>query len=65
MERGENGVTCLNLYHRQFWEAATDRYFKQPSIREACYNDLADFFSGRLPTHSFDVIRSHLHSVTH
>jgi WD40 repeat protein len=48
VERGENGVVVLNLYHRQFWELVSDRYFSDPEMQAKYFSALADYFSGRL-----------------
>eukprot|EP00960_Hanusia_phi_P072768 767874-Hanusia_phi.AAC.1 len=48
VERGENGVPVLNLYHRQFWELAGSRYFSSPDVQQRQFSLLADYFSGEL-----------------
>ena len=48
VERGENGVVVLNLYHRQFWEAVSSRYYADQETRLRLQRALSDYFSGRL-----------------
>ena len=44
VERGADGMTVMYWYHRQFIQAASDRYCQNPTpLHEA----LADFFSGK------------------
>jgi WD40 repeat protein len=47
VERGDNGVMVLNLYHRQFWEVARARYFKREVQSQFCIA-IASYFSGSL-----------------
>ncbi|WAR22531.1 NWD1-like protein [Mya arenaria] len=45
-ERGADGSRVLCWYHRQFIEAATDRYCSDPEQTKVMHANLADFFNG-------------------
>eukprot|EP00026_Physarum_polycephalum_P000396 Phypoly_transcript_00397.p1 GENE.Phypoly_transcript_00397~~Phypoly_transcript_00397.p1 ORF type:complete len:1410 (+),score=214.43 Phypoly_transcript_00397:632-4231(+) len=53
IERGSSGAIVYRWYHRQFWEAAENRYLKNEkgehgvSKREARHIDLANYFDGK------------------
>lgn len=44
VERGADGMTVMYWYHRQFIQAAMDRYCENAKI---LHEALADFFSGK------------------
>lgn len=44
VERGADGVTVIYWYHRQFIEAARERYCQEES--STLHSGLADFFLG-------------------
>ncbi|KAK3103292.1 hypothetical protein FSP39_018264 [Pinctada imbricata] len=46
VERGSDGVIVFNWYHRQFVEAAQERYCSDPNTVSKLHNVLAEFFSG-------------------
>ncbi|XP_046337848.2 NACHT domain- and WD repeat-containing protein 1-like isoform X2 [Haliotis rufescens] len=46
MDRGADGVRVFFWYHRQFIEAATDRYCSDPQLNQVLHGALADFFAG-------------------
>jgi NACHT domain- and WD repeat-containing protein len=46
-EREADGVTVISWYHRQFVEAARERYFRNINFVEETHSILADYFSGR------------------
>ncbi|KAK6174034.1 hypothetical protein SNE40_017384 [Patella caerulea] len=46
VDRGADGVRVFYWYHRQFIEAATDRYCSDINIKEKMCGVIADFFSG-------------------
>ncbi|XP_061179023.1 NACHT and WD repeat domain-containing protein 2-like [Saccostrea echinata] len=46
VERGVDGLLVMYWYHRQFSEAAYDRYCGDTDIRQNIHAGLADFFSG-------------------
>ncbi|KAL4224823.1 hypothetical protein ACF0H5_015519 [Mactra antiquata] len=52
-ERGTDGVSAYNWYHRQFWETAEKRYMSttkdgkpNPFVKDA-YEAIADYFGGK------------------
>ncbi|KAG1650116.1 NACHT and WD repeat domain-containing protein 2 [Nymphon striatum] len=45
-ERDADGISVLNWYHRQFREAAEERYFKNPTIINYFHSCLAEYFMG-------------------
>ncbi|CAG0888380.1 unnamed protein product [Darwinula stevensoni] len=45
-EREADGVSVLNWYHRQFKEAAKERYFKNQSMALYFHSSIADYFLG-------------------
>eukprot|EP00050_Salpingoeca_kvevrii_P017171 m.62581 g.62581 ORF g.62581 m.62581 type:complete len:1460 (-) comp7407_c0_seq2:100-4479(-) len=47
IERGAQGAQVLQWHHRQFIEAAYDRYLGDKSERMAIHSTLADVFSGK------------------
>ncbi|XP_061186244.1 NACHT and WD repeat domain-containing protein 2-like [Saccostrea echinata] len=47
VSRGDSGIQILSWYHRQFWEAAENRYTKDESTRLQLHTGLADYFLGR------------------
>ncbi|XP_062599748.1 NACHT domain- and WD repeat-containing protein 1-like, partial [Saccostrea cucullata] len=47
VNRGDSGIQILSWYHRQFWEAAEDRYTKDESTQHQLHTGLADYFLGR------------------
>ncbi|XP_071093648.1 NACHT domain- and WD repeat-containing protein 1-like [Haliotis cracherodii] len=46
VDRGADGVRVFFWYHRQFIEAATDRYCTDPQLNQVLHGALADFFAG-------------------
>ncbi|XP_069135784.1 NACHT domain- and WD repeat-containing protein 1-like isoform X3 [Argopecten irradians] len=46
VERGSDGISVLNWYHRQFKEAAGDRYCGE-EVAHLIHSGLADFFNGK------------------
>ncbi|XP_062607183.1 uncharacterized protein LOC134268973 [Saccostrea cucullata] len=46
VERGVDGILVMYWYHRQFSEAAYDRYCADTDARQNLHAGLADFFSG-------------------
>ena len=46
VERGADGVRVLNWYHRQFIEAARERYCQNEEKLAYLHSGLAEFFSG-------------------
>ncbi|KAH3692060.1 hypothetical protein DPMN_194937 [Dreissena polymorpha] len=46
VERGADGVRVLNWYHRQFTEAAHERYCADDAHNKRLHGNLADFFAG-------------------
>ncbi|XP_071093650.1 NACHT and WD repeat domain-containing protein 2-like [Haliotis cracherodii] len=46
VDRGADGVRVFFWYHRQFIEAATDRYCSDPQLNQVLHGALADFFAG-------------------
>ncbi len=47
VERGSGGARVFAWHHRQFIEAAEDRYLRDPETRKARHNALADLFLGK------------------
>ena len=47
VERQTGGRKVLNWFHRQFIEAARQRYLRSPEDKKACHEGLASFFSGK------------------
>ncbi|GAB6024674.1 hypothetical protein CHUAL_009808 [Chamberlinius hualienensis] len=45
-EREADGVSVMNWYHRQFKEAATERYFKNLNMAIYFHSMIADYYSG-------------------
>ncbi|UYV69119.1 NWD2 [Cordylochernes scorpioides] len=45
-ERDADGVSVLNWYHRQFREAAIERYFKEEDYVRYFHSSIADYFLG-------------------
>lgn len=43
MERQSGGKTVIGWYHRQFMEAARERYFP-PDVRKNLHTDMAEYF---------------------
>jgi len=43
VERQSGGKTVIGWYHRQFKEAAEQRYYPE-NIRKSLHSDLADYF---------------------
>jgi len=48
VERGADGARVLNWYHRQFTEAAHERYCADDAQNKRLHGNLADFFCGNL-----------------
>ncbi|KAH3895830.1 hypothetical protein DPMN_019997 [Dreissena polymorpha] len=46
IERGADGARVLNWYHRQFTEAAHERYCADDAQNKRLHGNLADFFAG-------------------
>ncbi|XP_077984718.1 NACHT domain- and WD repeat-containing protein 1-like [Glandiceps talaboti] len=46
VDRGADGVRVMNWYHRQFIEAARDRYIKDDKIAKKLHSVLAEYFLG-------------------
>lgn len=46
VDRGADNARVMYWYHRQFIEAAEDRYCNEPAINERLHGALADFFAG-------------------
>ncbi|XP_067662722.1 NACHT and WD repeat domain-containing protein 2-like [Haliotis asinina] len=46
VDRGADGVRVFFWYHRQFIEAAADRYCSDPQFNEQMHRTLADYFAG-------------------
>ncbi|KAH3895797.1 hypothetical protein DPMN_019963 [Dreissena polymorpha] len=46
VERGADGARVLNWYHRQFTEAAHERYCADDAQNKRLHGNLADFFAG-------------------
>ncbi|XP_052281860.1 NACHT domain- and WD repeat-containing protein 1-like [Dreissena polymorpha] len=46
VERGADGARVLNWYHRQFTEAAHERYCADDAQNKGLHGNLADFFAG-------------------
>ncbi|XP_053395163.1 uncharacterized protein LOC123524131 isoform X2 [Mercenaria mercenaria] len=47
VDRGADGVRVMHWYHRQFIEAAQNRYCNDVTLNEKLHASLADFFSGK------------------
>jgi hypothetical protein len=47
VERGADDATVIYWYHRQFIEAAQERYCTDPTSLTKLHSSLADFFSGK------------------
>lgn len=47
VNRGDSGVQIMGWYHRQFWEAAQDRYTKDKDTCQRLHAGIADYFMGR------------------
>eukprot|EP00163_Fabomonas_tropica_P031909 TRINITY_DN777_c0_g1_i1.p1 TRINITY_DN777_c0_g1~~TRINITY_DN777_c0_g1_i1.p1 ORF type:complete len:1003 (-),score=268.05 TRINITY_DN777_c0_g1_i1:92-3100(-) len=47
IERGADGQTVYAWYHRQFWEAAGERYLGTDSERNARHREIADYFQSK------------------
>ncbi|XP_060587443.1 NACHT domain- and WD repeat-containing protein 1-like isoform X3 [Ruditapes philippinarum] len=47
VDRSADGVRVMSWYHRQFMEAAENRYCNDVTLNEKLHASLADFFSGR------------------
>lgn len=47
VNRGDSGVQIMGWYHRQFWEAAEDRYTKDKDTCQRLHVGIADYFAGR------------------
>lgn len=45
-EREADGVSVLNWYHRQFKEAAKERYFKNQNLANYFHSSIAEYFMG-------------------
>lgn len=45
-EREADGVSVMNWYHRQFRDAAKERYFKNLNMAHYFHSSIADYFSG-------------------
>ena len=58
VERQADGRTVLAWYHRQFIEAATDRYLSNKKDILACHSGLADLFNGK-----WAKVGKHLHLI--
>ena len=47
VSRGDSGIQIMSWYHRQFWEAAEDRYTSDPAVNHVLHTGIADYFLGR------------------
>ena len=52
VERGADGISTYNWYHRQFWETATQRYLNQSPVSDTSFEltartALVDYFDGK------------------
>ena len=47
VERGADDATVIYWYHRQFIEAAQERYCTDPTRLTSLHSGLADFFCGK------------------
>ena len=47
VDRGADGTQLICWYHRQFVEAAVDRYLSDPIERKSRHSAIADYFLGR------------------
>lgn len=47
VDRGADGVRVMYWYHRQFFEAAQNRYCNDQTLNEKLHAELADFFTGK------------------
>ncbi|CAB3365460.1 Hypothetical predicted protein [Cloeon dipterum] len=45
-EREADGVSVMNWYHRQFRDAAKERYFKNKNLSNYFHSSIADYFLG-------------------
>ena len=47
VDRGADGTQITCWYHRQFYQAAVDRYLSDPSEKKRFHSAIADYFLGR------------------
>ena len=47
VSRGDSGIQIMSWYHRQFREAAEDRYTSDPAVNHVLHTGIADYFLGR------------------
>ena len=47
VDRGADGTQLICWYHRQFVEAAVDRYLSDPIEKKSRHSAIADYFLGR------------------
>nr|XP_022300895.1 NACHT and WD repeat domain-containing protein 2-like [Crassostrea virginica] len=47
VSHGDSGIQIMSWYHRQFWEAAEDRYTSDPAVNHVLHTGIADYFLGR------------------
>ena len=47
VSRGDSGIQIMSWYHRQFWEAAEDRYTSDPAVNHVLHTGIAEYCMGR------------------
>ena len=47
VDRGADGTQITCWYHRQFYQAAVDRYLSDPAEKKRFHSAIADYFLGR------------------